>query len=94
MLSEAPGLPRLWLMDDLKARPNGESRLRRLDAALLLRNGIAHGDSAKVRIAQEAGAQPTLASYRRHRSALNGLTVDMAAVVAHHLEKLTGDEPW
>lgn len=84
----------LTLMDDLKARTHGPKRLDRLDAALDMRNGIAHGDASKVATAEAAGAAATLPAYRRHRRALNGLSVDMTAVAAHHLHTLPGAAPW
>ncbi len=84
----------LALITDLKARRHGPSRLDRLDATIDMRNGIAHGDVTQVAAANAAGARATLSSYRRHRRALDGLTVDIADVVKHHLHTLTGAAPW
>lgn len=81
----------------LKTRRHGESRLERLDRAVTLRNGIAHADPAKIAAAADppatALAVAKLSSYRRHRRALNGLAMDIDAVVAHHLGTLTGQAP-
>lgn len=79
----------------IRQRRYGSGRIKRLDAAVTLRNGIAHGDRAKIAEAAGDGAVPTLTSYRRHRSAVDGLTVDMVDAVAHHLSVLTGQpRPW
>lgn len=73
----------------------GGSRLDRLEAAVHLRNGIAHADEAKIALAGTNGAVATLPSYRRHRRALDHLAVDMDAVVAQHLSRLgSGPAPW
>ena len=73
----------------------GGSRLERLEAAVHLRNGIAHDDESKIALAQSHGAVPTLPSYRRHRRALGRLAVDMDVVVAQHLSRLgNGPLPW
>lgn len=72
----------------------GASRLQRLDAAVALRNGIAHGDARRVQEAARKGARPTLHSYRSHRRALNGLVSAMSRALAEHLRTLTGSAPW
>jgi DNA integrity scanning protein DisA with diadenylate cyclase activity len=78
---------------------HGGVRLARLDRAVVLRNGFAHADPSKVAraaasVANER-ARPTLASYRRHRSAIDRLAVDIDAVVADHLAGLVGARaPW
>ena len=79
----------------IRQRRYGTTRLERLNAAVTLRNGIAHGDETKLAEARDMDAIPTLGSYRRHRSAVDGLTVDMDDAVAHHLSALTGQpRPW
>jgi hypothetical protein len=73
----------------------GGPRLARLEAAVHLRNGIAHDDESKIALARSRGAVPTLGSFRRHREALGHLVVDMDVVVAQHLSRLdNGHLPW
>lgn len=83
----------------IKGRQHGARRLVRLERAVDLRNGIAHADVGKVAAAADPPnsdrATTTLNSYRKHRSAFNGLAEDMDAVVAQHLGLLTGHvQPW
>lgn len=81
--------------DAVQQRTHGSTRMERLNAAVHLRNGIAHGDQRQIGLAARRGAVPTLRSYRVHRSAVNGLAVDMDDVVAHHVSVLTGQpRPW
>lgn len=87
------------LVPSIQSRAHGATRLDRLEQAVELRNGIAHADDARIarlaHLAPNRRAVRTLASYRRHRRALNGLVVDMDDVVADHVGGLTGQgRPW
>lgn len=90
----------LQVTQELKSRPQGQTRQERLARAIQLRNGIAHGDHSQVLKAastQPPGrpAVPTMSSYRTHRSALNGLARDLDLIVATHLGSLLGvPVPW
>lgn len=89
----------LRLSEEINKRRWGKRRLHRLDRAVKLRNGVAHGDQsgfAKAAVGPPGeAALPTLASYRTHRAAVDHLAVDMDEVVASHLSALLGTGlPW
>lgn len=82
----------LDLLTHVKERRHGPGRLEALGAAVMLRNGPAHGDREKVAQAHEEGARPTLSSFRAHRAKLGHLAVDMSQVVEHHVHSIMEGE--
>ena len=75
-----------------KERRYGARRFKALNAAISLRNGLAHGDASKIAAAAEQGATPTLASYRDHRRMVGHLAVDMSNIVEHHVRTVMGEQ--
>lgn len=89
------------LHDDATDWLRGQGEIAALVAnqAVVNRNGVAHED---LRSLESAGAgdpadraEPTLSSYRVHRSALDALAVEMDRLVGIHLATLVGTRrPW
>lgn len=81
---------KLW--DQLKAHhPRNAARKDALDELNDWRNAIAHHDFNPTKL---GGTTVTLATVRRWRTACNGLTASLDAVVGTQIQSLVGAAPW